>query len=150
MQLTLDDLRKASDPLALLLGMSDSDLDRVAAEIQGKTFVTDGITNVGYIEEGRDHWTYQPTRHLGQAYRLLKLLPPECQWMAESEIGWFADPSDRGDGWAWNMKIPIPPGRGQRNRDYRRFYVSESQAGSHARAVVVLAILGLLGKDGAA
>lgn len=138
MQLTLDDLRKSNDPLALLLAMSDSDLDRVAAEVVG--FRREKGTLLGeLIESWRDHknatifdYEWKPSRDLTQAYEVLGYCRLKCGHYHSRVEDW--------DDTYHTLGRPMED----------VFDLNESQAGSHARAIVVLAILGLLGKDGAA
>lgn len=142
MQLTLDDLRKSSDPLAALLAMSDSDLDRVAAEVQG--FALDDVDNpmhrLVYRRLGKDGWyewfwqdSYHPAGSLGQAYQL--------DLCCREERGLYVRRIIASGQVAYILTPVTGPGETY-DKDIAGAY--EDQAGGHARAVTVLAILGLL------
>lgn len=144
----LDDLRKSSDPLAALLAMSDSELDRVAAEVQGWELDRIEFDDFHSCRKYRACWCYdkqpsgfgkyierrkyKPSRKLDQAYELLGYCRLKCGLYHSRVEDW--------DDTYHTLGRPMED----------VFDLNESQAGSHARAVVVLAILGLVGKDGAA
>lgn len=139
MQPTLDDLRKATDPLAALCARSDSDLDRLAAEIQGWEHFYGNGPEWWCIPcqhgTGLPQWKvskYRPTRDLNQAYAII-----DATGMEVHRWAYATTPMIR-----YAIALGAPT----------RVTVTERQAGSHERAVAILGILGLLQsqKDGAA
>ena len=140
--MNIEDLKNhtAADQVAMLCGCADEELDRLAAEVQGWKskqwsfgpiwFLPSGelyehpCLRPEYMRPGASGY-YYPSRDLNQAYELTKLPIWVVRDYDDDQRQFYLNGFSQDDGMSFAE-------------------VWQDQAGSHARAVTILAIVGLL------